>query len=151
MCHLSQLTMESIQMTDEIRSLVSSIQREKSVEDVLEAIPFMVFIKDDKGNITDCNQKFCDVMGQPKERLLMQGWREYGRLTRQQMEQYFLNDIDVIETGKMKEIYEFLPNENSTPILTFKCPLKVQGKTRAVLAISMDISKIIEFAKGKGL
>jgi PAS domain S-box-containing protein len=104
---------------------------------LVECLPCNVFRKDLEGRFTFANQRFCDLVGLPLDRLL--GKTNFDISRPDFAEKYRRDDRTVIETGAVLEDIEELPSERFVHIL--KTAVRdATGKVIGVQGISWDVT-----------
>ncbi len=109
---------------------------------VMDAIPAMIFIMDAKSRIVSINKIFEEITGLKKEEVL---GKKLTELTDNQLivENYWKDDIEVIETGVAKRnIIEPLFTDPTRWVITDKIPfVSKEGNTTGIIGFSIDITK----------
>ncbi len=105
---------------------------------LVECLPCNVFRKDLEGRFTFANQRFCDLVGLPLDRLL--GKTSWAISRPDLAEKYQRDDRTVIETGAVLEDVEELPGQRFVHIL--KTAVRdADGRIIGVQGISWDVTE----------
>jgi PAS domain S-box-containing protein len=105
---------------------------------LVECLPCNVFRKDLEGRFTFANQRFCDLVGLPLDRLL--GKTSFDISRPELAEKYRRDDRTVIETGAVLEDIEELPGQRYVHIL--KTAVRdAGGRVIGVQGISWDVTE----------
>ena len=111
---------------------------------ILDAVPALIYYKDDANTILDLNRAAAETIGLPPERIRGHKTEEF--FPAEDAAGYLKDDRVVIESGKPRlgivESYETAPNERRV-IRTDKVPLRGPGgEFDHVLAVAMDITEL---------
>ena len=116
------------------------VQKEQQI--LLDNIPALVFYKDTKNRFVQVNKTFADLMGMSKEEL--EGKSLFDVYSKEQAEAYWIDDKEVISTGKSKiNIIEQMGTRNGTIwVQTDKIPfLNAQGDIIGIIGFVVNITE----------
>ncbi|TVQ62339.1 MAG: PAS domain S-box protein [Phycisphaerales bacterium] len=130
------------------RQLAAEItsRHQAELQRILDALPALVFYKDDKNNILRLNKAAADSIGKPIEEIEGRSTDEF--FPPDHAAGYLADDLEVIRSGKPRlgitEPYEFRPGERRV-IRTDKIPLcDEQGRVTALVAVCSDITEQLD-------
>jgi PAS domain S-box-containing protein len=109
---------------------------------LVESLPQFIIRKDLEGRLTFANQRFCDMVGKPLEKLL--GKTDADLYPADLAEKYRQDDLQVIETGKTYDIEEanIVPGQDTRYVRVVKVPIRDRGgKTVGVQGIFWDVTE----------
>lgn len=136
---------ESECLSSDIRRMIQGIDFDKMqrMENFLDQLPFCAFIKDKEDRIIDCNAAFLELSGLTKKQMLGYGWKDYNVLSKTDLAHYLKNDLEVIETGKSKKIFEVMSADPTIKLLTYKIPFYQRGEIIGIIGFSIDITELL--------
>ncbi len=129
-------------MTEHKKAEEALRESEKQLRLVLDLVPYPIFAKDRNGRFLLANKKEADFYGMTPEELIGKSQMEM-HLNGSQVEGYFGDDLEVIETGKSKYIDEeffYDYHGNALWLQLYKIPCDFRGE-KAVLGIAIDITE----------
>ena len=133
-----------LDITEQRKAERALTESQKLLGTVLNAIPVRVFWKDSNLRYLGCNTAFAQDAGFTGEKDLV-GKDDYAMVWHDQAELYRADDVDVIENGKTKLLYEesqTTPSGEQIYLLTSKLPLRsTDGSIIGVLGTYLDITQ----------
>ncbi|NCA84798.1 MAG: PAS domain S-box protein [Clostridia bacterium] len=124
-------------MSDTIQDLNISIQQQ-----ILNAVPALIFAKDTENRFISVNTAYEEVTGLKLKEII--GKNVFDIIPNQQLaEEYYKDDLEVIETGLPKRnIIEPLLTDETKWFITDKIPFRDEkGKIKGVIGFSVDITE----------
>ncbi len=115
-------------------------ESEETLQIIFDSMPGLLFFKDKNNILLRVNKTFCDALGMPAEEI--EG-RPLSDLFPDRSEQYWKDDLEVIESGKPKlVIQESMETQHGTIWLqTEKVPYKnPKGEVDGIIGFSVDIT-----------
>ncbi len=107
---------------------------------VIDAVPHPIFVKDDQTRFVVVNQMFCDLMGQPFDKLM--GKMDHDFFPKDQADVFRGNDLRVLNTGEENENEELFGagTADLRTIITRKKRLTMPDGRRLLVGCITDIS-----------
>lgn len=127
----------------EQRRLEKELTGEKNIRElILDSIPAMVFVKDDKNHIVSMNRTYRELTGLSMEKLAGKNLI-HAVENRRLAENNWKDDLEVIETGLPKRnIIEPMLTDEKKWFITDKIPYRdEQGQVKGVIGFSIDITE----------
>jgi len=118
------------------------------IEQLYDADPNLVFVRDSKGRIIYCNKAVCELVGLPREEFLAQDYNMFPA-SKGQEEKYLEMECKVIDHGEEILIEEQIFDSKGVVnhFQTIKKPLKTKGGDINMLSISTNINRIKYYEK----
>ena len=112
-----------------------------SMKGILDNLPFLAWLKDEKGIFIEVNREFQKACGKSVEEII--GHNDYDIWTTELAEKYTSDDLEVIHSGKAKCVEELVVHMyGDIWFETFKTPIfDVDGKVIGTIGIARDISE----------
>jgi len=106
---------------------------------LLDSVSDLVFLKDLNGIYIDCNSKFAELNGLPKEQII--GKNDYELYDKTIAERYVQDDANIINMGVPSDFEAWVKHPNGKPVFysTLKSPYRdASGNIVGILSISRD-------------
>ncbi|TXT67642.1 MAG: putative Sensory transduction histidine kinase [Promethearchaeota archaeon] len=133
---------ENRKLSADLQKSIGNYQHlSQELEDILDAIPGLVFYKDKNNRFIQVNKYIADAHHITKEQLI--GKSLFELYPRKEAQKYWEDDLRVIESGKARlNIEERWQTEEGTKwINTSKIPyLDEEGNVKGIIGVSMDIT-----------
>lgn len=115
-------------------------ESENKYKTLLKNIPQKIFYKDLNSVYVLCNESYASDLGLTPD--ATKGKTDYDFFPKELADKYRRDDIEIIQTGKAKEIEEkYLVNGQELFVHTFKAPLKdIDGNTIGIFGVFWDIT-----------
>jgi PAS domain S-box-containing protein len=128
-------------VTEQKRAAEALRQSEETLQTIFDAVPGLLFFKDKNNKLVRANRALCDTLGLSEEEII---GKPLSELFPNQSEQYWQDDLDVIESGNPKlGILE--PMETPRGTLWFQTDKLPYRNTEAdiigVIGFSLDITE----------
>lgn len=127
----------------EQRYLEHELVSEKNMRElILDSIPALVFVKDDQNRLISMNRAYREITGLTMDEVAGRNVIEIME-NRQLAESYWIDDLEVIETGLAKRnIIEPMITDEKKWFITDKIPFRDdKGKVVGVIGFSIDITE----------
>ncbi len=124
-------------MSETKQDIVASIQQQ-----ILNAVPALIFVKDTENRFISVNKAYEDVTGLKLGEII--GKNVFDIIPNQALaEEYFKDDLEVLETGVPKRnIIEPMLTDESKWFITDKIPFRDEkGEIKGVIGFSIDITE----------
>lgn len=125
------------------RKLEKELTDEKNIRElILDSIPALVFVKDEKNRIISMNRAYSEITGLTMEKVA--GINVIHLMENKELaESYWKDDLEVIETGLPKRnIIEPMITDERKWFITDKIPYRDdQGNVKGVIGFSIDITE----------
>ena len=125
------------------RRLEKELTDEKNIRElILDSIPALVFVKDDKNRIISMNRAYSEITGLTMEEVA--GINVIHLMENKELaESYWKDDLEVIETGLPKRnIIEPMITDDKKWFITDKIPYRDdRGNVKGVIGFSIDITE----------
>lgn len=141
LCGISTDITESKRVQEALRD------SEQLLRDVIDTDPSCIFVKDRQGKYILVNQAIAKLYGTFPEDMLGKTDRDFigaEVATKEELEKFILNDLQVIESNQLK----FIPEESMTYpdgsvhwFQTHKVPIQIEGKGVCLLGVAIDITE----------
>ncbi len=136
----------NIDITERQRAAELSARHQAELQKILDALPALVFYKDDKNTILRLNKAAAESMGLPIHEIEGRPTEDF--FPAEHAAAYLADDLEVIRSGKPRlgimEPYESRPGERRV-IRTDKIPLwDDQGRITAIVAVCSDITEQLD-------
>ena len=128
-------------VTEQKRATESLRQSQETLQTIFDAVPGLLFFKDMDNRLIRANRALCDALGTSEVEII---GKPLSELFPDQSEQYWKDDLEVIESGVPKlGIRESMETPNGTVLLqTDKLPYKnAEGDIVGVIGFSVDITE----------
>jgi len=118
--------------------------REKQLRQIIDLVPYPIFVKDETGKFEIANKAIADIFGVGVDDLI--GRREAEFVANiEEMAHCWNDDLEVIQTGKTKFIAEekITDSENKVKFFqTTKVPFEISGAEKsAILGVAVDMTE----------
>jgi PAS domain S-box-containing protein len=119
---------------------------EKNINEYINLLSDIALVKSADGKYTHCNQKFIDFVGEPIENIL--GKTDYDFVSKENADQFFKNDQDVLNGYQAIVFDEILESEDQDTIFLQTTKQAIYSKDEkfiGVLSIARDISEVKQY------
>src|SRR5262245_24714785 len=119
-------------------------EKEAVYKSLVESLPLNVFRKDVDGRFVDANQRFCETLGQPLDKILGKSDNDF--FPAEQCQKYRRDDLRVMQLGETLEDIEsyFKPTGEKLHVQVLKAPVHdARGKIVGVQGMFWDVTERI--------
>lgn len=131
-------------ITERKRSEEALRQNEALLRQIIDLIPHPIFVKDKSGKFLLLNKATADLFGREKDELLGKKSTDF-HLSESERQLFYTDDLQVIETGQTRFIYEeIFPHHSGRKLVmqTTKIPIAWPGLSEyASLGIAVDLTE----------
>ncbi|MCI0358437.1 MAG: response regulator [Planctomycetaceae bacterium] len=118
------------------------LEKEAVYKSLVESLPLNVFRKDVDGHFVDANQRFCETLGEPLDKIL--GKTDNDFFPAEQCQKYRRDDLRVMQLGETLEDIEsyFKPTGEKLHVQVLKAPVRdARGKIVGVQGMFWDVTE----------
>ncbi|MTV47378.1 PAS domain S-box protein [Heliobacillus mobilis] len=118
------------------------VKNQTVIDNLLNVIPDIIFVKDSNGVMLNCNKALCDFFGMDSKRII--GKTDYELFSKEDAELYRLLDSKVMREKRTQKIEEWIlyPDGKKVLVETIKEPIFDQyDQVVGIIGISRDITQ----------